>query len=113
MPESGTYGSVRGAGSNPRPYRDLCQNQKLDARPMAIAPTMRYAHVSPGLLFAGVSPGCPTSRTSRLARSASAPGNARAASARESLYAVRARLPVRSSTTQNWKYSITAGTSPA
>jgi len=41
MPKSGTYGSVRGAAGNSRPYRDNC--------PQHITPRLTVAQIEEGL----------------------------------------------------------------
>ena len=86
-------------------FDELCLS-----RPSLSCPAVPHQdHLPPGRLFGGVSPAPGRSRTSRVCRSGSAPGNALSASRRLSLYVVSRRSPVRSSVMYQLKNSVGFG----
>jgi len=106
-----TFSSViRWTGSSRSPARLQSTQRVAAVKPSLSCPAVPHQdHLPPGRLFGGVSPAPGRSRTSRVCRSGSAPGNALSASGRLSLYVVSRRSPVRSSVMYQLKNSVGFG----
>ena len=101
---------IRWTGSSRSPPRLQSTQRVAAVKPSLSCPAVPHQdHLPPGRLFGGVSPAPGRSRTSRVCRSGSAPGNALSASGRLSLYVVSRRPPVRSSVMYQLKNSVGFG----
>ena len=102
---------IRWTGSSRSPGRLQSTQRVAAVKPSLRCPAVvpHQDHLPPGRLLGGVSPAPGRSRTSRVCRSGSAPGNALSASGRLSLYVVSRRSPVRSSVMYQLKNSVGFG----
>jgi len=101
---------IRWTGSSRSPGRLQSTQRVAAVKPSLRCPAVpHHDHLPPGRPFGGISPPPGRSRTSRVCRSGSAPGNALSASGRLSLYVVSRYSPVSSSVMYQLKNSVGFG----